>query len=287
VVGRRLPSSLDAGCQWRTPTAQGTRSHHAANIRRTAADAQRIFLATKRTTSDTFGQAGHGPKCEFKTFACDWHDSRVKCCLYAANNGSTHVSAMDIPQMSSAGHVAAKPAWRGTCTGHMCPHARGASRERAICQRLDISVFRCGGWVRRRGQASQPLLASVACGAGGALLALNPAVYFFVNARTESTLGFRVSVVMPGVAAACCVAFAALQLTRWNIVVLAVPGFLGATWTGLARWADRLPKKPVDVAASCARQFRPTPATAAHESPPASQNPTSSAAMGERDGRVR
>jgi hypothetical protein len=74
------------------------------------------------------------------------------------------------------------------------------------------------------------------------------ACHFIVNARTESTQGFRASVGIRYLAALCFVALAALQLTRWNIVVFSVPDFLGATWTALALRADSLAKKPVAVA---------------------------------------
>ena len=82
-----------------------------------------------------------------------------------------------------------------------------------------------------------------------ALLAFNLAIYFIVNARSESTPGFRASVFMRYLAALCFVAFAALQLARWNIVVFAVPDALGATWAALALRADSRAKVPTAVAA--------------------------------------
>lgn len=80
-----------------------------------------------------------------------------------------------------------------------------------------------------------------------ALLVMNLAVYFIINARTESTLAFRMSVVMRYLAALCFVAFAVLQLTRYNIAIFAVGDFLGATWTALALRADSRVKQPAAV----------------------------------------
>lgn len=82
-----------------------------------------------------------------------------------------------------------------------------------------------------------------------ALLALNLAVYFIVNARTESTVAMQASVGMRYLAALCFVAFAVLHLARYNIVIFAVPDALGATWTALALRADRRVKSPVTVSA--------------------------------------
>ena len=77
-----------------------------------------------------------------------------------------------------------------------------------------------------------------------ALLVLNLAVYFIVAARSESTMAFRASVVMRYIAAVIFVAFAVLQLTKFNIVIFAVGDTLGATWTGLALLADRRAQAP-------------------------------------------
>lgn len=82
-----------------------------------------------------------------------------------------------------------------------------------------------------------------------ALLAFNLAVYFIVNARTESMLAIRASVVMRYLAALAFVAFAVLNLAKVNIVVFAVPDFLGASWTAIALLVDSRAKKPVAVAA--------------------------------------
>jgi hypothetical protein len=77
-----------------------------------------------------------------------------------------------------------------------------------------------------------------------ALLVLNLAVYFIVAARSESTMAFRASVVMRYIAAVIFVAFAVLQLTKFNIVIFGVGDALGATWTGLALLADSRAQKP-------------------------------------------
>lgn len=82
-----------------------------------------------------------------------------------------------------------------------------------------------------------------------ALLAFNLAIYFIVNARSEHTPGIRASAFMRYLAALCFVAFAALQLAKWNIVVFAVPDALGATWTLLALRADSRSRTPAAVAA--------------------------------------
>jgi hypothetical protein len=71
-----------------------------------------------------------------------------------------------------------------------------------------------------------------------ALLGLNLAVYFIINARIEATAGFRASVFMRYFAALCFVAFAVLQLTRDNTVIFAAGDALGATCTALALRAD-------------------------------------------------
>jgi hypothetical protein len=78
-----------------------------------------------------------------------------------------------------------------------------------------------------------------------AMIVLTQSVYFFVSARSEALNFFRATVPLRYLVPVFFAAFALFGLTKYNMIILAIPDPFFATWTLLALRADKLGKTSV------------------------------------------